>query len=457
MAAQNAKSARIIAMMTLNKVDFSRDYAKPILDKLLCQTNEKQRATDLVFGTIRNSRAIDKVIAQLADCPIERIPAKLLNIIRIGVYELIYTPQTAQHSIVNEAGQSAKTVAGKKQVGFVNAVLRQITRQLRNRQIPLTQADIRNTLPQTQSEGCEFDTPILPDFKTSPAEYFTAAFSLPRWLIAEWLNDFGIEQTRQICFAANRKCSVYIRPNTLKTTAEDLAKHFSKCEVEFEIIENSVIKLKSPAAITNLPGFDEGLFCVQDPTAGQVVRVLNPRPDWKILDLCAAPGGKTTQLAEFTDDKAEIFATDIDAKRMEKIGENTARLGIKSVKMIAYEQLEPAFEQIGPFDAVLLDVPCSNTGVLAKRPELRHRITQKAVVSLAKTQLKLLGTAGEKTKPQGKICYSTCSIQKQENTELIKQFLDVNTDFELESERLTLPSALNNDHDGGYIAIVKRR
>ena len=464
-----SNGARTIATTVLNKFDADpkQDYAGPILNKLLRQTNEKQRATDLVFGTIRNRSAIDMVIAKLADCPAERIPAKLLNIIRIGAYELIYSPATAEYAIVNEAVENTKAIVGKKQTGFVNALLRQIARHIQNRQIPLSDANTQRTLPQTPSTGCEFDTNILPNPKDSPADFLSAAFSLPEWLVNIWLAEFGAQSTRQICFASNRKPAIYIRPNTLKTTTQQLTEKFRQANIDFEIsADKSMIKLKSPQAVTELPGFTEGLFTIQDITASQPVRLLKPQPEWTILDLCAAPGTKTTQLAELTSDRAKIIATDIDPRRLEKVKENTARLGINSVKTVAYENLKKTSAEISSFDCILLDVPCSNTGVLAKRPEVRLRITPKAIAKLTKIQGELLETATAMIKPKGKICYSTCSILKAENSELVKAFLQKNHDFKLDSELLILPSAIPHqlgvslssigagDRDGGYMAII---
>jgi 16S rRNA (cytosine967-C5)-methyltransferase len=460
MAGQKLKSARTVAMMALNQFNVVSKrngvgtYAGPILNKLLEQTSEKPRATDLVFGTIRNQAAIDMVIAGLGDCPVERISAKLLNIIRIGAYELIYSPATADYSIVNEAVKNAKAIAGKKQTGFVNAMLRQIGRRIKNRQISLFEAGTQRTLPQTPSTGCEFDSDILPDPKVSPTNYLSTAFSLPKWLVNDWLSEFGREKAQQICFASNRRPSTYVRPNKLKTTAHEIAEKFRQANINFEIsADESTIRIKSTRAVTELPGFVEGLFSIQDITASQAVRTLKPQPGWTILDLCAAPGGKTTQLAELTGDSAMIIATDINDERLEMVKDNIARLGINSVSVVAYENLERVTAQTSPFDAVLLDVPCSNTGVLAKRIEARYRIKPKTTTELTKTQKELLEAAAVMIKPQGKICYSTCSIQKAENSEVVSQFLQ-NHDFKLESELLILPSAEGFDHDGGYVAVV---
>jgi 16S rRNA (cytosine967-C5)-methyltransferase len=459
MADQRIKSARAVAVQVLNRCDPKKNYAGPILAKLQHSTEQRQRATDLVFGTMRNRRAIDTVIATFSGRPVQRIKSPLLNIIRVAVYELIYSVATEEHAIVNEAVEHAKAVAGKKQGGFVNAVLRQVLRHIKNRRVPLEHADARRTLPQTLATGCEFDTDFLPDRQTSPDGYLSTVFSLPPWLVTDWLGEFGAEQAGRICAASNRRPSIYIRPNLLITTTQELADKLAADNIETEIIEGTMIKLKSPKAVSRLPGFAEGEFTVQDITASQPVRLLNPQSDWTILDLCAAPGVKTTQLAEATGEAAKIFATDVDSNRLELVRENAARLGIKSVNLMPYQEIQNSqFSSLNSkFDAVLLDVPCSNTGVLARRIEVRYRVTPKAVQALAKIQGELLRTAAEMIKPQGKICYSTCSIQRCEDGDVVHAFLDTHRQFELTHEELILPSPEPIDHDGGYIALLTRR
>ncbi len=496
MAGQKLKSARAIAAEVLNRCDPRRNYAGPILDGLLHKTDQRQRATDLVFGTLRNRGALDAVIAAFSGRPVQRIQAGLLNIIRVGTYELVYSPATEQYAIVNEAVGNTKAIAGEKQAGFVNAVLRQIIRHISNRQVPLAQGHVRRTLPHTSTPlrvkslhastghltverrrgttGCEFDTDFLPDSEASIAGYLNMVFSLPEWLVGDWLGEFSEESTRQICFASNRRPSIYLRPNALKTTMDALAERLRQAGIDLDTdTDNSMIRIRSPQAVPQLPGFAEGEFTVQDITASRPVRLLNPQPDWTILDLCAAPGTKTTQLAELTGDSAKIIATDIDSHRLEMVKENIARLGINSVDVVPYEQLPGIFDSrlpnadfkienrksknansLSQFDCVLLDVPCSNTGVLARRIEARYRINPAKMQGLIRIQAGLLDRAAEIVKPNGKICYSTCSIQKVENSKLVENFLKKNQNFILESEQLTLPSVDGLDHDGGYTAIL---
>jgi len=470
MSAQEFRSARAIAAQVLRELDPVREYAGPILDRLLEQTEQRQRATDLVYGTLRNLRALDTVITQFSGRPISRITPALLSTLRIAVYELAYSPATPVYSIVNEAVLDAGQAGGQKQTGFVNAVLRQIVRQMTDRQISLSQAAPRRMLIQTPQTGCQFDPDFLPDPETSLPEYLSTCFSLPRWLVGEWLDQFGPESTRAICLACNRRPSLYVRANPLRTTAAALLQRFEEAEVRVEPVPPSgivkaeglgdgfavpdMIRITGPHAVTQLPGFAEGLFTIQDLSASHAVRLLDPQPGWSILDLCSAPGTKTTQLAEATRDAARILATDINPERLERVQENLTRLGLRSVTILPYAQLESG--PAGTFDAILLDAPCSNTGVLARRVEARFRVRRKSVQEIATTQKALLAKAAGLVKPGGRICYSTCSIQRQENQD-VREFLMESSQFELVREELILPSAESFDHDGAYVALLLRR
>jgi 16S rRNA (cytosine967-C5)-methyltransferase len=458
MSLHRPTSARSIAAEVLSEVELRRQFADEVLSRYL-QLTEKQKATDLVFGVIRNRNVIDLIIQQFASGLIVRTPEKILNILRVGVYELVYCPQAAEYAIVDEAVDYAKHIANSKQAGFVNAVLRQTLRNISGRQKILDQAPPLNTLPQTLETGCEFSIELLPDRNVSPVEYFSIAFSLPAWLVGTWLSEYGLEQTKQIVFASNRRPSVYLRPNPLKTTVGELAEMLRAAEVECEIAaESQMIKLISPGSIAALPGFDEGLFSVQDLSAAETVRLLNPQPGWTILDLCAAPGTKTIQLAQAAGGTAKILATDIDSSRLKKVKENVARIGLsRFVTVIEYNALDDFIKRFNGFDCVLVDAPCSNTGVLARRPEVRHRITLDGIAKLTKAQGDLLCKAAELLKPGGVLCYSTCSIQPQENSILVKGFLQDNPGFTLKEEKLVLPSAAHPDHDGGFTAVIANR
>jgi len=478
MAARDLQSARAIAAQVLHGFDPAREYAGQMLDRMLDQTQERQRATDLVHGTVRNRGAIDAVIAKFSGRPTARIDARLLTILRVAVYEIAYNPATPVYSIVDEAVNTAGKSGGKRQSGFVNAVLRQIVRHVSNRQADLAQANPRRTLVQTPQAGCEFDTDFLPDPATDAGTHLSLRFSLPSWLVAEWLEEFGPERTLEICLACNRRPSLYIRVNTLRTTAEDLLARLQGAGAQAEPVcsdavrrypdmplrahyeqedaaqGSAMIRIAGPHAVTQLPGFSEGLFSVQDLSASMAARILDPQPGWSILDLCSAPGSKTTQMAELSREAASITATDIDATRLERVAENIARLGLRSVTIVPHTQIGQGAER---FDAILVDAPCSNTGVLSRRVEARFRVTAQAVKEIAAIQKGLLAKTASLVKPGGRICYSTCSIQKRENQDVVRDFLAGHREYELASESLLLPSTSPFDHDGSYVALLMRK
>ena len=397
MAGFKSKTARQIALGVLNKFNVDAGDAPQILGSIIDQTAQRAQATDLVFGVIRNRLAIDMVVSTIAEVPVERIQKKLLNILRIGGYELIFAPKTAEYAIVNEAVELSLLVAGKKQSGFVNAVLRNITRNITSRTSDLTDADIQRMLPQSPQFGCKFKAAILPDPQRDPAGYLSKAFSLPKWLVTNWLSEFDFDKTRKICFASNRRPGVFLQPNLLKTTVDGLVEKLIADDVkadEFEVIwQREMIKLKSNKLVSELSSFAEGLFTIQDPTAVLAALSLGPKPGWTIIDLCAAPGTKTVQMAWLMNNNGRIIATDINSDRLQKVDQNCRRLGITIVQTVGHDLLEEVVSKLPSCDAILLDVPCSNTGVLARRPEVRLRIKPQVLISLAETQLGLLEKA----------------------------------------------------------------
>jgi 16S rRNA (cytosine967-C5)-methyltransferase len=311
-------------------------------------------------------------------------------------------------------------------------------------------------LPQSVSSGCAFDTPILPDPEASAVAYYSKCFSLPKWLIASWEAEYGLEKAVQICFASNRRPSIYVRVNHLKVSTDEFVERLRTADVECELVGERMVQLRGPALVSRLPGFGEGLFSVQDLTASRPVELLAPKPGERILDLCSAPGTKTSQLAELSGGKGEIVATDLDEKRLRMVRDTVSRLGLENVQVVPYADPLELGERFGGFDGVLLDVPCSNTGVLARRPELRYRIKRAAIEGLRRTQGQLLVKAAQITRPGGRICYSTCSIQGAENGLLVQDLLQMNRNLTMVEEELTLPAPGQVDHDGGYAAVVSR-
>jgi 16S rRNA (cytosine967-C5)-methyltransferase len=457
MPTRKQQPARHAAARLLNQFNPQKQNLKDVLPKFLAHADERNVLTDIVFGVIRNRELIDDIIEIVGGLSVKRVQKKLLNIARIGVFELVFTPDKADYAIVDAAVEEAKMTGGKKAAGFVNALLRNVGRHIKNRSVELAAAEVTKTVIQNARMGCEFDIAILADPKANPALYLSKSFSVPLWLVEEWLGEFDFEQTKSACIASNRRPSVYLRPNVLKITSKQLYELLQNNGIGCKsITDREMIKINHPGEVTQIPGFNEGFFTVQDLTASEAVRLLSPQTGWTVVDLCAAPGGKTTQLAELMADKGTIFATDINEKRLKNVEENCKRLDIRSVHTIYFKKMAQVLADI-QCDAILLDVPCSNTGVLSRRPEVRYRAKPQVIKELVQTQLQLLNLAAELVKSGGRISYSTCSIQKEENSGVVRQFLTQNSSFTLVKERLFLPSADEIDCDGGYVAILLKK
>jgi 16S rRNA (cytosine967-C5)-methyltransferase len=452
-------SARAVAVEVLAGLNIQKHDAATRLEPWMNKTDQQARATDLVFGVIRNLAALDLILQKTADIKHEHTDKKILALLRIGVYELIYVPATPDYAILNDAATLA-TAVSKKSAGFVNAVLRNVQRSIQNRSLPLEGQNPSRTLPTTDNNGCVFTTDVLPDPQQDLAIFFNQAFSLPVWLIRQWLTDFGPEQTRQICHASNRRPSVILRPNTLKISAQKL--HAQLQTEGLDVLpssDNTCLKLLQSVNIAGLKSFRDGLFFVQDPAAFDAVKLLQPKKGQVILDLCAAPGTKTAVLAAAMQNTGVIYATDADSKRLQKVSQNCQRLGIGNVQIIEPYTLDAFLSHKHPIDAVIVDVPCSNTGVLARRAEARWRLDEKFIASLTKTQSQLLQKAISIVRPGGSVLYSTCAILRQENQSLTKDVLRQNPAVSLVQEQLILPSIETKDlfdHDGGYAVRLEK-
>lgn len=305
----------------------------------------------------------------------------------------------------------------------------------------------------------EIGKDVFPPPETDLPGYITAAFGLPDWLIARWGARFTPDELLQMAKWFDLRQPLTLRVNLLKTTRDELLAEIQEAvRAEPSTLVQpgdrpESIRYDGPFRIVDLPGFSDGRFTVQDETAMSAAALLAPQPGERVLDLCAAPGTKTTHLAELMQGEGSIVATDVELGRLRRIEENADRLGFSMIEpLVIREDLTelPA----GPFDAILIDVPCSNTGVLGKRPEVRSRITPEDIEELAATQKRLLSAAATLVAPGGRIVYSTCSVEPEENSGVVSQFLEKSTDFELLETQEFLPG---KPADGGYQVLLRRK
>ena len=451
-------SARTVTLKILTEWQKHKHTASELLNQQLTHSDRPAMTTELVYGVIRNLDLLDHLVEKLAKIKIRHTQPHFLNLLRLGTWELVFTPQTADYAIINEAAD----LAGKhsKQRGFVNAVLRSVQRAIHSRQELTAQSDAVCAIPLDEEFACIFNQPILPDPKHDIVNYLSTLYSIPHWLIEIWTAAFGPDATKQICIGSNRVPGVILQPNVLKTTA---AKLFKALEAEAAGAklsgDQTCLRLTSHRPLTDLWSFQQGLFIVQDPTAAKAARILAPPPGSVAVDLCAAPGGKTVQLAMLMENQGRIIASDADLHRLKKVDENARRLGIDIIKCVGPDEIKNAIGSKNKVHSVLLDVPCSNTGVMARRVEVRHRLTPQAVEQIAKVQNELLETAASLIRKHGHLLYSTCSILPDENEHRVRQFIQKHPEFRLVKEELTLPSVHTPhsiDHDGGYLALLKK-
>jgi 16S rRNA (cytosine967-C5)-methyltransferase len=454
-------TARAAALAALRQYSTRRGDAAELLHSLLSETDRSGQATDLVYGVIRNTVLLDRLLNVCATVKKDMVKPALWTILRLGVYELVFAPKTAEYAILHEAVNLAHGFSTRKGSGFVNAVLRSVQRQITARDGDATASETTQVVPRADGSVCVFGSAVLPDPGVQPAEYLHFAWSLPLRLVREWLGLHGPTAAAELCRASNRHPSVYAWPDTRRLTAETLAEKLAAEGVQCRLWpERGAVQLRGGGPLTELAGFREGLFYIQDPAAEAIAAFLDPQPGETLIDVCAAPGGKTIALALRMKDTGRILASDANAARLSRLEENIRRLHLSCVQSIPEADVAAHAKSLNRLDAVILDVPCSNTGVLARRVEARRRLEGRPEKTLLMLQQALLQSAKGLLKSGSKLLYSTCSIQPEENERQIRNFLSNNPDFYLIKQQRVLPSAekaIFFDHDGGYMALLARQ
>ncbi|MBN9693086.1 MAG: 16S rRNA (cytosine(967)-C(5))-methyltransferase RsmB [Verrucomicrobia bacterium] len=386
---------------------------------------DRRLAQELILGILRWRATLDWLIAQRTDGRPQK--PTLQNLLRLGLYQLFWLDRIPDHAAVNDTVTLARELGFGPQSGFINALLRGFARDrdaTRRRLLELRQTD--------------------------PA----AGWSFPRWLVDRWADRMDSEELAAFCQWNNTPPKTFARVNTLKLTARDLAETWLHegvdfAEGRFDWVEaGSVFELESFPSLASLESFQSGGFYLQDPSTLLAVRMLDPQPGEAILDLCAAPGGKTTYMAQLMNNTGRITAHDPAPGRLALVAENCARLGITCVTPCG--DLGGAQPE---YDRILVDAPCSNTGVLRRRVELRWRLEPTEFARLAAVQLELLESAAHRLKPGGVMVYSTCSLEADENAQVVAQFLRRHPEFSQDAEKALHP--LRDGVDGAYVARLR--
>ncbi len=384
---------------------------------------DRALATELVYGSLRRRNALDWVLAKLARRPLDEVQPRVLWILRLGAYQLLYLDRIPDHAAVDEAVRQASGHGHKGITGFVNGVLRNMARGL---------ADGSLALPGRE-DGLE--------------TYLAVTESHPEWLVRRWLSELGPEQTEAICRLDNEPAPTCVRANRLKNDRVELAAGLRSegVTVTEMALAPDGLTIDDYSSLPELATFREGRFFVQDEAAMLVAPLLAPRPGETLVDACSAPGGKATHLAELTGDQARIVAVELVREKLPQIAENCRRLGLTGVAPVQGDARRLPELAPGPIDGVLVDAPCSGLGVLRRRPDSRWRKRPEDPAALAPLQLALLDAAAKTVVAGGRIVYSTCTIAGTENEEVVRAFLAAHPDFRPADLRPFLPAALREE------------
>lgn len=407
--------------------------------------------TELVCGVVRRQATLDVLLQSVLNRPLESLEPSLQTLLSVGAYQLAFLDHVPDYAAVNEVVELTKSLNFHRWTKFANGVLRSIGRLCTDDR---TEAPSANALPLVAGRYRCLTEGVFPDPATDRAGYVATAFSLPRWLTERWASRFNEDELYAVAAASNTAPQTYLRVNRRRTTPAALVARFAAIGAQAEPVaeQPDALRYLNGPAIPQLPGFAEGDFTPQDLTAMRAAVRLSPSAGDRVWDVCAAPGTKTTHLAELMDDHGEIVATDVDFERLTRIDENAKRLGLTSIHG-KFIKTDGTLLPDGPFDAILLDVPCSNTGVLHRRPEARWRLQPRDIDNLVQQQANLLSDAWLRLRAGGRLLYSTCSIEPEENAERVKRFLSLHADAQMLESEQKLPSA---DGDGGYQALLVR-
>ncbi len=413
-------------------------------------------ATDLALGAVRHALTIRHLLRRLARYDERRVRDDLRAILYTAAYALIYQPRVPDYAIVSEFVALTAGRIHRRAAGMVNAILRSLSRAIVERTTTWIDRD-PCCIRTGWNTACRFARPVLPDPQPpgQPLAWLAAAAGLKQPMLARWIRHFGWKRAEQAAWASQAIPAIVLQRNRLRCPPqqfEHAVRNEFGPEVEF-VGDAAFVPPSAPVASSML--VRGGLAWVQDLTARAAADAVAARPGQRVLDLCAAPGGKTVALAVAMKDQGILVACDV-AERIGQVRAACDRLGLSCVRC---ESVHPDDAPAGLFDAVLLDVPCSNTGVLARRPEARLGFTDAKLASLVQLQQRLLERAAARVRPGGRLIYSTCSLEYEENEALIEAFCRREPGWRLESGTLTIPSwgpRLADWRDGGFVARLVR-
>lgn len=437
-------NARNAAFISIKKYISAQKYLNIEIDATIKKYSldgaEKHLYTALVYGSVERMITLDYIISRLSNKPIEQIDENVLIILRLGIYQLMFCDRIPEHAVCSEAGEMCRRFAAAEAVAFVNAILREYIRKK--------------------------DMTFLPEKKDGLTKYLSVRYSVPEWMISLWIKDYGEEKCQKILAALDGEPPyLTLRTNTLRAERGELLELLAENSVKARAharIENAV-ELLQRISFEHIDAIAPGAFFVQDAASQIAVSALGAKPEERIIDVCAAPGSKSFGAALDMGNRGEVLSFDLHANKISLIKRGADALSISCIEARAGDASKPNEALFEYADRVICDVPCSGLGVIAKKPDIRYKDPED-IVRLPDIQKKIINNCAQYVKRGGILLYSTCTLRRAENEDVIEAFLSSHPDFALEpfeaggyrSEGMLTLFPDKYVHDGFFVAKLRR-
>ncbi|MGP1907454.1 16S rRNA (cytosine(967)-C(5))-methyltransferase RsmB [Metabacillus sp. JX24] len=425
-------NVRVTALETLLMIEKNQAYSHLLLNSMIKKHGVKEidipLLTEIVYGTLQRRDTLDFYLAPFIKNA-KKTEQWVQNLLRLSVYQMVYLDRVPERAVFHEAVEIAKHRGHKGIASFVNGILRSIQRK---------------GLPSTAEIKDE-------------AERIAVETSFPLWLVKRWISQLGANDAKKMCEATLTPPSVSARVNLMKNTRGELMERLLAKGFQMEEGDLTADAIKSlKGSLVQTEEFKEGRFTIQDESSMLVARTLAPEKGDAVLDACAAPGGKSTHIAEILENTGTVYSLDLHTHKVSLITEQAERLGLTNIKTEAMDsrKVHERFKN-EQFDKILVDAPCSGLGVVRRKPDIKYTKSAEDVKRLSQIQLEILSSAAPLLKKGGTLVYSTCTIDSEENGQVVDKFLAEHSEFELDSAMADrLPEAAKPYADGGQVQIL---
>jgi len=412
---------RDLAYRSLLKCEKNGSYTNIEVDSAIekngLQGSERAFFTVLVYGVLERKITLDYIISKYSSRAFENIDKDILVILRMGVYQVLYMNSVPDHAACYESTELCKKNKKSSASGFVNALLRET---------------VRNK-----------DRIVFPDKDKDPVKYFSTFYSYPEWLCEMWLSDYGIEKCEKLFLALNSQPPLTLRVNSLKTDRDNILSELEEKGIKAEIgfYSKNAVRIMQNIPVSSLDILNDGKVFVQDEASQICAEVLDAKMGDFVIDTCSCPGGKSFSIALNMRNAGKVYSFDLHANKLSLVNKGAKRLGIDIIETKEHDGSNYLPEFVSKADRVLVDAPCSGLGVIAKKPDLRYK-QKESIERLPEIQYKILDASSHYVKNGGVLVYSTCTVNKRENEEIVERFLKEHSDYEI----------YNFDHQNGIVS-----